>query len=201
MFECFIDSEYIRDVLPSCSCSQGGPVRRDWIFHGVIAHSLLVFNRLELEGKEVFYTVQFISNRQSWSCRYFIVCVVSFSLRVNFTTLGSIRSLRSPPQPFLCHPRSTTCCTSACLPSPLTLQPSSTTELDSSACTSLMIWWAAASWFPHHSTLVITSHWSVTFLPTDPKRLSHPTQHQDIWSLHPTGENTFHSIYKERYLY
>lgn len=26
---------------------------------------------------------------------------------------------------------------------------------------------------------------------TDPKKLSHPTQHQDVWDSDPTGENTF----------
>lgn len=39
-----------------------------------------------------------------------------------------------------------TCCTSVCLPSPPTLQPSSTTKLEPSACTLLMTWWAASLW-------------------------------------------------------
>lgn len=62
------------------------------------------------------------------------------SFRANFTTSESIRSLRSPPQPSPCRPRSTTCCTSACRPSPPTPRRSSTLKLEPSACTSLMTW-------------------------------------------------------------
>lgn len=85
------------------------------------------------------------------------------SLRVNFTTLGSIRSLRSPPHPFPCRPRLTACCTSACLPSPPTLLASSTTKLGPSACTSQMTWWASSSWFPRAFTFT-ASHWPPTSL-------------------------------------
>lgn len=61
-------------------------------------------------------------------------------LRASSTTSGSIRNLLSLLQPFLCHLRTTTCCTSACLLSPSTLQHLCTTELEFSACTSLMTW-------------------------------------------------------------
>lgn len=159
IFECFTDAEYMRDFVPSCSCSQGGPVCRDWIFHGVIACSVKIFYRLQPEGKERSVN-QFICLKPQF---HYWLQVVSLSFRVNFTTSGSTRSLRSPLQPSPCRPRSTTCCTSACLPSPPTLQPLSTTQLEPSACTSLTTWWAASSWFPHESTFM-TSHWSTTFL-------------------------------------
>lgn len=67
-------------------------------------------------------------------------CIYFLSFRVNFTTLGAIRSLRSPLHPSPCRLRSTTCCTSACPPSLSTLLASSTTELESSAWTSPTTW-------------------------------------------------------------
>lgn len=53
IFGCFVDAEYMRDFLPYCSCSQSGPVCRDRIFPGVIAHYFKILYRLELEGKEL----------------------------------------------------------------------------------------------------------------------------------------------------
>lgn len=49
-------------------------------------------------------------------------------------------------------------------------------------------------WFPwwiyfHDIKLIYNLSHSVT---TDPTKLSHPTQHQDIWSLHPAGDNSFY---------
>lgn len=72
---------------------------------------------------------------------------LSLPYRVNFTTSGSIRSLLSPLQLSLFPPRSTTCYTLECLPSPLTLQHLFMTKPGPSASTSLMTWWASFSWF------------------------------------------------------
>lgn len=201
----------IWDFLPYCSCSQGGPVCRDWIFHGVIAYSFKFFYRLELEGKDLYAIILYllyiwclslvIKKETVQYCHNFPVSVVSLSFRVNFTTSGSIRSLHSPPQSFPCRPRSTTCCTSACLPSPPTLQPSSTTKLEPSACTSLMTWWAASSWFPNESSYVTLLYNLSRSATTDPTWLSNPTQHQNVWSLHPAGDDALHWFYKKHYVH
>lgn len=47
----------------------------------------------------------------------------------------------------------------------------------------------STSWLPSESTRM-TSRWSFWVGQTDSKRLPYPTQHQNIWSLHPTGDST-----------
>lgn len=113
---------------------------------------------------------------------------LSLSFRVSFTTSGTIRSLPSPQKPSPCRPRSTKWCTSACPPSLPTLQASSTTELESSPRTSLMTWWALSSECTssiHRHDFTLIYNLSVA---TDPEIISHPTQHQNVWSFHPGGD-------------
>lgn len=116
---------------------------------------------------------------------------------MSFTTSATIRSLPSPQKPSPCRPRSTKWCTSACPPSLPTLQASSTTELESSPRKSLMTWWALFYEFTssiHRHDITLTYNLSVS---TDPEIISHPTQHQNVWSFHPGGDtHTFHWFYR-----